>query len=231
MTRWEITVMALAIVFGGGGARGAFQAGVWEVLAPYLNPRFVIGSSIGAVNAWATTRLEAGLLCQWWRTQAPKHVLPYEQDALKTPLTRLAALPQLHSWPALAVCTPLGKSRPHTVTLTPDQAAMWLTASCALPGWFAPVRVAGKPYVDGGVLNDLPVAIARELGATEILAIGAGGLGPTPDAKGVPCILPPTGLGRMFDWSLAARSRALAAGRQAGLAWMATNEFRRLVEI
>jgi NTE family protein len=47
----------LAVVFGGGGVRGAFQAGVWAVVGPQLKPDFVIGSSIGAINGWATTRL------------------------------------------------------------------------------------------------------------------------------------------------------------------------------
>jgi predicted acylesterase/phospholipase RssA len=37
--------------------------------------------------------------------------------------------------------------------------------------------VKGNWFVDGGVTNDLPVAIARDLGATQILGISALGLG------------------------------------------------------
>ncbi|MFD1484349.1 patatin-like phospholipase family protein [Lacticaseibacillus baoqingensis] len=223
--------MVLAIVFGGGGARGAFQAGVWSALAPLIQPQFVIGSSIGAVNAWATTRLAPSALCQWWLTAAPNRLLPYAKGTFAPVLARLAQLPRRANWPALAVCTPLGRPGSHVVTLSAAHAANWLAASCALPGWFAPVKVAGHWYIDGGVRNDLPVTIAQALGATAIIAIGAGGLGPTPQAETVPNILPPAGLGKMFDWSKKARQKALMAGRQAGAEWIASTEFRRLVEI
>lgn len=32
-----------------------------------------------------------------------------------------------------------------------------ITASCAIPGIFAPVNIEGKSYIDGGVLNNMPI--------------------------------------------------------------------------
>ncbi len=36
---------------------------------------------------------------------------------------------------------------------------------------FSPVERAGVSYVDGGVVNDLPVDIARQIGADYVIAI------------------------------------------------------------
>ena len=44
-----------------------------------------------------------------------------------------------------------------------------LAASCAVPLVLPQVRIDGRWYSDGGLLNPLPVYAAVELGATEIL--------------------------------------------------------------
>jgi NTE family protein len=40
---------------------------------------------------------------------------------------------------------------------TGNHLAKAITASCAIPGIFAPVNIDGKTYIDGGVLNNMPV--------------------------------------------------------------------------
>ena len=45
--------MKTALVLSGGGMFGAWQAGVWRALAPYLKPDLVVGASVGALNGWA----------------------------------------------------------------------------------------------------------------------------------------------------------------------------------
>ena len=47
-------------------------------------------------------------------------------------------------------------------------------ASCALPGVLPPVEIGGKHYIDGGVVNSIPVSRAIELGATEIYVLHVG---------------------------------------------------------
>ncbi len=49
-----------------------------------------------------------------------------------------------------------------------------LRASMAVPGVFAPVRVKGRPLVDGGLVRNLGVDIARKLGADLIIAVNVG---------------------------------------------------------
>jgi NTE family protein len=49
-----------------------------------------------------------------------------------------------------------------------------LRASMAVPGVFAPLRVNGRPRVDGGLVRNLPIDIARAMGADLIIAVNVG---------------------------------------------------------
>lgn len=44
-------------------------------------------------------------------------------------------------------------------------------ASCAIPGLFQPVRIGEKVYIDGGMSDPVPVALAREMGADAVIAV------------------------------------------------------------
>ncbi len=46
-----------------------------------------------------------------------------------------------------------------------------LMAACAIPSGYPPVRIDGRLYVDGGVLDVLPVWAAAEMGATRVIAV------------------------------------------------------------
>ncbi len=46
-----------------------------------------------------------------------------------------------------------------------------LRASMSVPGVFAPVRIDGKILVDGGMSNNLPVDIVRQMGADIVIAV------------------------------------------------------------
>jgi NTE family protein len=61
-----------------------------------------------------------------------------------------------------------------------------VTASCAIPGYFAPVVVDGREYVDGGVHSPSNADVLRHAGLDLVVAVSpmsaAGGLAPTVDA-------------------------------------------------
>ena len=46
-----------------------------------------------------------------------------------------------------------------------------IRASIALPGVFAPVRRDGSFLVDGGLVNPVPVSLARAMGADVVIAV------------------------------------------------------------
>ena len=51
---------------------------------------------------------------------------------------------------------------------------MAMRASMSLPGVFAPVVIHDRMLVDGGLLDNLPVSLAREMGADVIIAVNVG---------------------------------------------------------
>lgn len=57
----------------------------------------------------------------------------------------------------------------HDITLT-----LAMRASMSIPGAFAPVEYRGRMLVDGGLVDNLPVAQAREMGADVVIAINVG---------------------------------------------------------
>lgn len=56
-------------------------------------------------------------------------------------------------------------------------------ATCALPVFFPPASIRGHLYVDGGVLDTLPIVRAAERGADRIIAIDAGAEGARESAE------------------------------------------------
>jgi NTE family protein len=53
-----------------------------------------------------------------------------------------------------------------------------MRASMSIPGVFAPYRLGGRYLVDGGVVDNLPIAIARSLGADLVIAVDLQGGSP-----------------------------------------------------
>ena len=49
-----------------------------------------------------------------------------------------------------------------------------VVASAAVPGLLPPKRIDGQHYLDGGIVNSVPVARAHQLGATRIFVLQVG---------------------------------------------------------
>ncbi len=57
------------------------------------------------------------------------------------------------------------------VVLDSGSLATAMRASMSIPGAFPPVRLDGRALVDGGIAANLPVGIAKELGAVTVIAV------------------------------------------------------------
>ncbi len=227
-------IMTVGLVLGGGGARGAFQAGALAALgAGGLVPDFVLGTSIGAINALGTTKLPPAELVQWWLTKIPRNMFFRRQGEVPyaTLLRELVARPTIHPWPVLILTAALPKMRQHVVTITGKPAAtqlQWLLASSAIPRVYPKVNIADTHYVDGGMVNDLPVDVAHDLGATHIISIGAGGLGPKPKVATRLHLDVPKWAPHILDFRQKPRPRLMQAGWQMAQQMMKTPEFKAL---
>jgi NTE family protein len=71
--------------------------------------------------------------------------------------------------PFACVATDLVSGKPHVFHDGPLALAMRATMS--LPGIFSPVRSGDHLYADGGLLNNIPIDVAKEMGADVILGI------------------------------------------------------------
>src|SRR5207248_9738798 len=68
-----------------------------------------------------------------------------------------------------AIATEIGTG--HEIWLTRGRLADALRASYALPGIVSPVPIGGRWLVDGTLVNPVPVAAARALGARLVVAV------------------------------------------------------------
>jgi predicted acylesterase/phospholipase RssA len=146
---------------------GAWQAGAWRSLASRFKPDLVVGASVGSLNGYAIAAgWSAPDLCAWWQRPdvAGAEHLPKAIRLL------MDARPLEIEYAVVLV--DLFRMKPHTVK-GPAIQAEHLLASCAVPGLALPRRIEGRWYLDGGLLNPLPVWAAVELGATRIVALNA----------------------------------------------------------
>lgn len=200
LTRWrrpERTVFVLS----GGGNLGAVQVGMLRALVEAdIRPDAVLGCSVGAINGAAfaarpdlsgVTRLE-----RIWQRLA-------ERDPDLMPNRRLLPLAaqlarrgtSLHDQGLLGdlldaelgdldfadLAVPFACVAADVDTAAArwfDEGALLeaLLASSALPGVFAPVTIGDRRYFDGGVVREIPIGRALELGATRIVLLHVGHL-------------------------------------------------------
>lgn len=175
--------MPTALVLSAGGMFGAWQAGVWNVLSRRFQPDMVVGASAGALNGWAIAGgCSPAELVDMWRAPATGGLMrrrfPFPPWNGCFDPTALAA--QVQDWytrfqprvPYSATLVEVPRLRQVRVPnerITPAH----LMASCAVPFGYPPVRIDGKLYVDGGLLDILPVWAAVEMGATRVIAVNA----------------------------------------------------------
>ena len=89
-------------------------------------------------------------------------------DSVALPYSELKSFNDLPI-PFACVATDLISGKPHVFRDGPLSLAMRSTMS--LPGVFSPVRSGDHLYADGGLLNNIPVDVAKEMGADVILGI------------------------------------------------------------
>ena len=71
--------------------------------------------------------------------------------------------------PFRAVASDIGTGK--SVVLGEGDIARAMRASMAVPGAFAPSEIGGKLLVDGGITNNLPISVVRDMGADIVIAV------------------------------------------------------------
>lgn len=169
----------VALVLGGGGARGFAHVGVFKALEEHgIDFDFVCGTSVGAfVGACYAT----GMTAKKMETIAQKinlkeihngfWLVPNSASRIGTVLTRYIGERLIEELPRkfVAVATDIKQGRLHIMERGDLGSAV--SASCCVPVAFRPVVREGFHLVDGGLLNNIPADIAKMLGATKTVSV------------------------------------------------------------
>lgn len=178
--------MKVALVLGGGGARGFAHVGVLRVLEQEKIPVDLLvgtsaGSFIGAIYADSRDSFELESVA--W-TAKKEDVFdwsllgstrgPVTGRALREFVDRHVRARTIETLaiPFLAVATDLVTGE--EVILDRGPVAPAVHASSAIPGVFRPVEIGGRTLVDGGIVDPIPVRPARERGADVVVAVDIG---------------------------------------------------------
>ena len=174
----------VALVLGGGAARGVAHIGVLKVLQSHgISFDLVVGTSIGslvgAVYALGIPieKFEQMALKTTWRDLADfvisktgflegrnldrvikESIEEKDFDDLKIPLA--------------VVATDIENGE--EIVLTKGPLAKVIRASCSIPGIFIPVRIDSQLLVDGGLKSSVPTDVAKKMGADFIVAVDVG---------------------------------------------------------
>jgi NTE family protein len=196
----------VAWVLSGGGNHGAVQVGMLRALVERdLKPDLVLGASIGAVNgaAFAQDPTISGVarLEELWRGLDRADVLPSGWFPNALSLARrgeaihsndrlrgiVAGMLRVDTFEELAVpfqCVATDVLAVREVWFSTGRVLEPILASCALPGILPAVEIDAVRYLDGAILNDIPISRAVELGATTIYVLHCGTVDrPRPDPR------------------------------------------------
>jgi NTE family protein len=183
-----------AFVFSGGGSLGAIQVGMLRVLlAAGVCPDFVVGASVGAINAahfaCAPDLEGVAALERIWLGLHRTDIFPFTLTSLfglvkhpgnavdpsglrgviesNLPCGRIdeAKIP-LHIMATNLQGLP--------VRLSSGSAVEAVLASTAIPGVFPPVQIGDNVLMDGAVAANTPLRLAVELGASRIVILPTG---------------------------------------------------------
>ncbi|HQT32614.1 MAG: patatin-like phospholipase family protein [Thiobacillus sp.] len=173
--------LKIALVLGGGAARGFAHIGVIKALeAQGIAPDIVVGTSagsvVGALYASGMSgfelqnlalQMKEDLLADW--TLPNRGVLKgaalqdfINQNVKNLPIQKLPK-------PLGVVATDLQSGE--RALFRYGNTGMAVRASSAVPGWFQPVEIGGRDYVDGGLTSPVPAQSARTMGADFVIAV------------------------------------------------------------
>jgi NTE family protein len=175
--------LKLGLALGGGAARGFAHIGVLQVLEEEgIKPALVVGTSAGSVVASFYASGKSGAQLQWLAdTMDESQFTDWANPLTGRGLLRGEALgkyvnSQLNGMKIEDMKLPLGIVATDLRTgdgilFRRGDVATAVRASSAVPSVFEPVRIAGKDYVDGGLVSPVPVRYARQMGADVVLAV------------------------------------------------------------
>jgi NTE family protein len=186
------------VLGGGGGPLGAHEVGMLRALLERaIVPDLVLGTSVGAINGAAvaadpTTRgverlgglwrdiggggAFAGSVLRRARTLARTRTHLHASGPLRARLTAALGTARIEDLPVAFQCVAASIERASEHWFADGPLVDAVLASAAVPGLLAPVRIGDEHFIDGGIVNSIPVSRAVALGARTIYVLHVGRL-------------------------------------------------------
>ena len=168
----------VALVLGGGGAKGAATVGVLKYVEKAGVPiDMVVGTSIGSIVGgmyalgYRSEQLDSLFRTQGWGNMFAGSLMG---DSIVGVLRNLTGMVDEVDFDSLAIpfrCVAVDMKTVQEVVLSSGDLAQAMRASMAIPLVFKPVKMGDMRLVDGGVLNNLPVDVAKNMGADIVIAV------------------------------------------------------------
>lgn len=186
----------IGLALGGGGARGLAHLGVWLKFRELGVPvQCIAGTSIGAIAGAiiAADRVDEAL--RWcaepdWK-KLPRLMLETQFTAkaitkgrrVEELLAELIGVETFDglSMPYAAVATDLNTGE--EVVMRDGDLLSAVRASMSIPGVFRPVERQGRILIDGQLVDPIPVAACRTMGADKVIAVDINPPGNAAEAK------------------------------------------------
>lgn len=176
----------LGVTLSGGGARGLAHIGFLRVMdREKIHPAYVTGTSMGAIiGAAYATGMDVDSIqkaaIEFSRLRNIVRLMHISQpgkgfvDSEKIRAFLGDLIPEYLEFDQLkiplAVCA-VDLKTGMSVTLKSGKVLPAIMASSAMPGIFSPVKIGPYQFVDGGVLNNMPIDLAYQLGAEKVIAV------------------------------------------------------------
>jgi len=189
--------MTVAFVLGGGGVRGAVQIGMLRALLESgIRPDLVVGTSIGAINgalvasdptpavierlldAWTSPEANAvygdSLFSQFTRIVKTKTHLNSPAPLRHLLERSLGADTRFEDLPVRlrVVAASIERAAEHVFESGPLIEA--ILASASVPGLLPPTRIGDEHFIDGGIVNSIPISQAVDAGARTVFVLQVG---------------------------------------------------------
>ena len=173
----------IGLALGGGAAKGFAHVGVIAVLEEAgIVPDYVVGTSAGslvgalyasgmnAVQLQQTAlRIEEVAIADWMVPIVNRGLFRGEALARYVNESVAGRLIEEMRIPLGVVAVDLANGQP--ILFRRGDTGTAVRASSAVPAVFQPVRIAGRDYVDGGLVAPVPVQFARQMGAEVVIAV------------------------------------------------------------
>lgn len=158
----------VGLVLSGGFAKGAYQIGVLKALKEYFDPaqiKYVSASSVGALNAYAFTRDKISAAEKMWLNCDCASFRAFVKSYMRGPtITNMINKvvseplnPQSCFYAAYFNASDFRLNYVNLNEINQNDVKDYLQACVTLPVLSRSLEIAGKRYVDGAIIDNIPV--------------------------------------------------------------------------